>query len=78
MTGKEKFSYWWKILFLIIFGIVIGMAAVYTIIALPFNFGTLVYLLFGLAGFALCEWAASKLIREYYTVKRNDANFNKQ
>ena len=76
MERKEKFDYLWKIVFLIIFGLLIGVAGIYTIIRFPFTIGTLVYLLFGLSGAVFCGFGAASFIKEYITIKKNDKKFN--
>ena len=66
MSGKEKFDYWWKIIFLIIFGLIAAFAAVYTIVSYPFSFLTLVYFVGMGGGAVFCVWAVKTLIKEYY------------
>ena len=65
MTGKEKFDYWAKIIFFIIFALASGAAAIYTLLTYPFGVLTLLYF-FGMgAGCAFSIWAATGLIKEY-------------
>jgi uncharacterized membrane protein YeaQ/YmgE (transglycosylase-associated protein family) len=76
MEQKEKLDYLWKIIFLIVFGLIIGFAGIYTIIKFPFTIGTVIYMLFGIAGAVFCGWGAASFIKEYITIKKNDKKFN--
>lgn len=65
MTKKEKFSYWFKIVYLAIFGTVTAAAAGYTLFAYPFSLAVLIYCLFMFGGSAFCVWAIRMIYKEY-------------
>jgi len=65
LNRKEKFDYWWKIIFFIIFCLISATAAVYTLVAFPFNILNVVYFLGeGLAA-AGTGFLAYTLLKEY-------------
>lgn len=78
MTKKEAFGYWAKIIFLAIFGVITLGAAVYTLVAVPFSFLTLVYAV-GMGGASVfCGWAVKTLVKEYFFWKNKEKEENKQ
>ena len=78
LTKKEKFSYWAKIIFLAVFGVVAATAAVYTLVAYPFSVLTLIYFIGMGSGAAFCAWAVKTLVKEYYYWKNKEKEENKQ
>lgn len=65
MTAKEKFDFWWKFIFLIVFGIVTGAAAVYTLVAFPITVLTIIYALGMGSGSFFCFRMARIIFKEY-------------
>ena len=72
MTSKEKFDYWWKIVFLSIFGLAVGAAAVYTILTYPLSIFTILYFAIGGGGCGFSFLAAKKLFNEYKRSKTEE------
>lgn len=72
MNSKDKIDYWWKIIFLAIFGLAMGAAAFYTIFAYPFSLLTVIYFLGTGAGSAFSLWAAVKLFKDYKKLKAEE------
>ena len=70
MSGKEKFEYFWKIAFLVIFGLIIGVAGVYTVATYPFSLATVIYGLFAVSGLGACGLFSWKLIKEYIETRK--------
>ena len=66
MTKKEAFGYWWKIIFLAVFGLIAAGAAIYTVFWHPFSIMTLIYGLGMGAGAVFCGWAVKTITKEYF------------
>ena len=78
LTKKEAFGYWWKIIFLAIFGVVAAFAAVYTVVSYPFSILTLIYGVFMGGAAVFCVWAVRMLVKEYFYWKNKEKEENKQ
>jgi hypothetical protein len=65
MDKKEKFDYWWKIIFFIIICPILAAAGIYTLFFNPFNFLNLIYFLGMGGGAVLSGYAVAVLIKEY-------------
>lgn len=65
MTTKEKFDFWWKFIFLIVFGIATGAAAVYTLVAFPITVLTIIYVLGMGSGSFFSFYMARTIFKEY-------------
>lgn len=65
MDKKEKFDYWWKIIFFIIVCPILAAAGIYTLFFNPFNWLNVIYFL-GMGGGAVFSgyWVVT-LIKEY-------------
>ena len=78
LTKKEKFSYWAKIIFLSVFGLIAAFAAVYTLVAYPFSILTLIYFIGMGGGAVFCVWAVRMLVKEYYYWKNKEKEEQKE
>ena len=71
LTKKEKFGYWFKIIYLIIFGLICAFGSGYVVTMLVTGVFTNhfllepIYALFMGAGSVFCFWCVSWLYKEY-------------
>lgn len=72
LTKKEKFGYWFKIIFLALFGLIAAFAAVYTLFGYPLSILTIIYFIGMGAGAVFCGWAVRMLVKEYYYWKNKE------
>jgi hypothetical protein len=77
MTKKEAFGYWFKIIFLAVFGLIAAGAAIYTFFWYPFSILTLIYGVFMGGGAVFCGWAVKTLTKEYFFWKNKEKEENK-
>ena len=65
MSGKEKFDYWWKIIFLAIMCLIGLAAGVYTLVKFPFSLLILLYVVMAVVLGGLSGLGARALFKEY-------------
>ena len=65
MTAKEKFDFWWTIIFLAVFGLATGAAAIYTLIAFPITVLTIIYALGMGSGSVFSFVMVRRIYKEY-------------